>query len=98
MVRASAPAKRRDTGRRTERDDIAEMPCYGSDMRSTKPDLLTEQWRFETRADGVYVAIEEIGGQGELGPFVDVATARMALVAYLRDELPDPLAIKIPRV
>lgn len=40
-------------------------------------------WLVETRADGLYVLVEEVGGQGELGPFPDLDAARQGLIAYL---------------
>lgn len=40
-------------------------------------------WLVETRADGLYVLVEEVGGQGELGPFHDLDAARQGLIAYL---------------
>jgi hypothetical protein len=58
-------------------------------------DLLSEAWRFEARENGVYVAVEEIGGQGELGPFADLPAARIALLGYWRDERPDPLTPRL---
>lgn len=46
-------------------------------------------WLVETRADGLYVLVEEVGGQGELGPFPDFNTARQGLIAYLGSD-PEP--------
>ena len=61
----------------------------------TKPDvsrsMMQELWVFETRPAGIFVLIEEIGGQGEMGPFARMEDARSALGSYLgsHPDLPD---------
>ena len=63
--------------------------------------MMQELWVFQTRADGIYILIEEIGGQGEMGPFARMEEARSALADYLRSvPLPadPPVAFASPRV